>query len=194
MKLTVKDVDYKKLVEKMNEFEFLGMDIPLSAQLLELGTPSWENEITYFWKALFNAARENDKVWAWLATRPFIRIFDPSEGVHVSGQFVEPWALPEIGGPDDKPFKKKDPPLQWPAEPTIKNFLVQCQQLDARLQAEALNNPNNRCKNIQEYVATFFYSETARTDAQIQITELGYHALATIEGIQWLMDQYPPQK
>jgi len=64
--------------------------------------------------------------------------------------------------------------------------------LNARLRVEGEKNPDNRCKTFQEYVATFYYSGTGQMMAQVQLTEAGFHALATREGIDHLMTTYPP--
>jgi hypothetical protein len=80
----------------------------------------------------------------------------------------------------------------WPAEPTPENFRKQAEALDAFLQAEAEKNPANSCKEIQEFVGTFYYSGSAQMHAQLILSNTGYHALADLKGIQWLRDTYPP--
>jgi hypothetical protein len=192
----VQQIDYEGLVASMAHAGFgeNGMADVLAEQLGAIGKPQWENEIIYFWKALFNAARSNDAVWLWLMAQPHIRKFgQPGSEFHTSGQFVDNWGLPEIGGPNDQPYteptEKKE---KFSAEPTEENFRTQAEHLDAYLRAEGEKNPGNACKTIAEYVASFYYSGTGRIHAQIQLIEGGYHALADEKGIEWLMATYPP--
>ena len=79
----------------------------------------------------------------------------------------------------------------WPAEPTLENFREQAEDLDAFLRAAAKKNPSNRCRNIREYVETFYHSGSAQMHAQLQLSGSGYHAFATLEGLQWLREMYP---
>ncbi len=193
----VQQVDYEGLVAQMVQAGFGedGMAKVLVEQLGKIGKPEWNNEIIYFWKALFNASRKNDAVWLWLSAQPHIRNFGtPGSDVYVFSQFTGEWELPEIGGPDDKPYQvSEEKGTKFPGEPTEGNFVAQAEHLDACLRAQAEKNPDNRCKNIAEYVATFYYSGTGQISARIQLVEGGYHALATDEGIRWLMNTYPPE-
>lgn len=81
---------------------------------------------------------------------------------------------------------------QWPMEPTLENFQAQAEYLNTFLRVEAEKNPSNVCKSIQEYVETFYWSGTAQMHARMQLSQSGYHALASLEGIQWLRETYPP--
>lgn len=190
---TVEQVDYHGLVGQMASVRMDGMADVLFEKLGKLGQPKTKNEIRYFWAALFNAARSNDGVWLWLCTTPHIRQFAPPEAeFHTMPQFARDISLPVIGGPDDEPYQPSEGPKQYSVEPSEENFREQAAMLDARLRVEGEENPDNRCKTVQEYVATFYYSGTGQMLAQVQLTEAGFHALATREGIDYLMTTYPP--
>lgn len=195
MAYAVQKFDYAGLVERMFEAGIDKMAEVLNSALAGLPKPQWENEKTYFWYSLFNAAREQDAVWLWLSTAPHIRQFAPPEVAagHVYPQFASDLELPVIGGPDDQPAEKPKMPKQWSDEPTTENFRQQAEALDAFLQAEGQKNPSNACKTVADYVASFYYSGTGQMMARVQLTEAGYHALATQEGIRWLMETYPPK-
>jgi len=189
----VEQIDYASLVTEMAAVGMDGMSEVLFKKLNELGQPKTKNEIRYFWSALFNASRANDAVWLWLCTAPHIRQFAPAEAkFNAIPQFASDIPLPVIGGPDDEPFEPSERPKQYPAEPTEENFREQAVMLDARLRVEGEKNPENRCKTIQEYVATFYGSGSGQIMAQVQLAEAGFHALATREGINYLMRTYPP--
>lgn len=189
----VEQVDYRGLVSQMASVGMDGMADMLFGKLGELGQPKTKNEIRYFWAALFNAAKSNDGVWLWLSTAPHIRQFaSPEAEFHTMPQFASDIPLPVIGGPDDEPYQPSEGPKQYSAEPSEENFREQTAMLDARLRVEGEKNPTNRCKTIQEYVATFYHSGTGQIMAQVQFTESGFHALATREGVDYLMTTYPP--
>ena len=105
----VHEFDYQGLVEKMDEAGIEHMADVLTSKdgLLALPSegPKWKNEMTYFWKALFNAARTKDAVWLWLMSVPELRGLAPNTNF-VFPQLVDDMELPEIGGPDDKPFER----------------------------------------------------------------------------------------
>lgn len=166
-----------------------GMANVLVEVFSELGTPQTKNEVSYFWAALFNAARTNNLVWTWLCTRPHIRKFAPPKAkFHTVPQLAGNIPLPAIGGPDDEPYQPSERQKQYSAEPTEANFRKQAAVLDALLQAE-----EGEIKNIREYVASFYYSGTGKIVAQTQLMEAGFHALATRQGIDYLMKTYPPE-
>ena len=189
----VQQVDYPSLVSQMATAGIEGMGDVLFAKLGALGEPKFRNEIRYFWAALFNAAKANDVVWLWLCTAPHIRQFAPPEAQHHTlPQFASDISLPVIGGPDDEPFQAIERVKQYSAESTDENFLEQAAALDAHLRDEGQKRPSVRCKTIEQYVETFYYSGTGQMMAQVQLTEAGFHALATREGISYLMATYPP--
>lgn len=192
----VEQIDYRGLVRQMAAAGIDGMADVLFGKLGEIGQPKTQNEIRYFWVALFNAAKANDAVWLWLCTAPHIRHFAPAEAKagHVFPQFAEDMGLPAIGGTDDEPFQPSERPKQYSAEPTLENLQDQATALDACLREEGKKNPSNRYKSIEEYVVSFYYSGTGRLCARVDLAEDGYHALATSEGIKWLMETYPPQQ
>lgn len=188
----VEQIDYPGLIGEMAEAGMKGMPDVLFGKLGELGQPKTRNEVRYFWAALFNAARTNDPVWVWLCRAPHIRNFAPPEAeAHVMPVFMSNIPLPVIGGPDDAPYQPSEQPKQWPVEPTEENFREQVEVLDAYLRAEGEKNPDNFCKTIRDYVASFYHSGTGQMMTQIQLTEAGFHALATREGLDWLMKMYP---
>lgn len=188
----VEQIDYRGLVGQMAAAGMDGMADVLFGKLGELGQPKAKNEISYFWAALFNAAKSNDGVWLWLCTAPRIRQFAPPEAeFHTMPQFVNDIPLPVIGGPDDEPCQPSEGLKQYSAETTEENFREQAVMLDVRLRVEGEKNPTNCCKT-EEYVETFYHSGTGQMMAQVQLTEAGFHALATCEGIDYLMKTYPP--
>lgn len=191
----VEQIDYQDLVGQMASAGLDGMADVLSGRLGELGQPKTKNEIRYFWAALFNTAKSNDGVWLWLSTAPHIRQFAPPEAeFHTMPQFARDIPLPVIDGPDDEPYQPSEGPKQYSAEPTEANFRDQAAMLDARLRVDGEKNPTNRCKTVQDYVGTFYYSGTGQMMAQVQLTEAGFHALATRKGIDYLMTTYPPAR
>lgn len=191
----VEQIDHSGLVGQMASVGMDGMADVLFGKLRELGQPKTKNELCYFWASLFNAAKANDAVWLWLCTAPHIRQFAPPEAeFHIMPQFVSDVPLPPvIGGPDDEPYQPRTWSRNYSAEPTEENFREQATALDTHLRAEGEKNPDNRCQTIQSYVATFYYSGTGQMMVQVQLTEAGFHALATREGINYLMATYPPR-
>lgn len=188
----VEQIDYPSLVGQMVSVGMDGMADVLFGKLGELGQPKTKNEIRYFWAALFNAAKSNDGVWLWLCTAPRIRQFAPPEAeFHTMPQFARDIPLPVINGPDDEPYQPSEGPKQYSAEPTEENFREQVAMLDARLRVDG-EKPDNHCKTVQEYVKTFYHSGTGQMMAQVQLTEAGFHALATREGIDYLMKTSQP--
>lgn len=191
----VEKIDYQGLVNQMASVGMKEMSEVLFKKLGELDPPKMKNEVIYFWNSLFNAAKSNDGVWLWLCTAPHIRRFAPPEAeFHTMPCFASDLPLPIIGGPDDEPFQPSEGPKQYSAEPTEGNLLEQAAMLDAHLRIEGEENPTNRCKTVEEYVATFYYSGTGQMSAQVQLTEVGFHALATHQGIDYLMKTYPPRR
>ncbi len=189
--MTVQEVDYPALVVEMAAVGTGNMGDVVFAKLREIGSPKWKNEIRYFWTALFNAARESDVVWLWLCTAPHIRRFGPYNPTNtVFPERVDTMPLPEIGGPDDESFEPTERPKQWSSEPTEDNFREQAEALDEFLRAEGEKNPQNQCKSVADYVATFQNSGTGQMMARVQLMENGFHALATDEGISWLIANY----
>lgn len=188
----VEQVDYMKLVADMAAAG-MGMEEVLNAQTRELGKPETKNEALYFWRALFNASRQNDAVWLFLMNLPQVRHIAPPEAqLHTSGIFVSELPLPVIGGEDDEPFVKAEGPKRWPAEPTEQNFIEQAAVLDSYLEEAGKECPENRCKSVAEYVETWWYSGTGRMEAAMQLFEGGYLALASDAGLEWLRATYPP--
>lgn len=192
MTVAVQDVDYSTLVHKMDEAGIPGMADVLANTFEDLGSPKWQNELRYFWTALFNAAKEREIVWLWLCTQPQLEQFHPVSTVYAT--LAPDLPLPEIGGPDDKPFVPAERPKQWPSESTEENLRQQAEALDSYLRAEGERKPENRCKSISDYVNSFRNSGTGQMSAQMQLSSAGYHALATPEGIDWLISNYPDQE
>lgn len=191
----VQEVDYQGLVGDMAKAGMNNMADVLSEKLSRLPKPKTKNEVHYFWAALFNAAKAHDVVWLWLCTAPHIRHFAPLEAkFHAMPHFVSDMPLPVINGPDDEPLQPSQGPKQYPAEPTEENFREQAAMLDARLRVEGEKNPDNPCKNVREYVESFYSSGTGKMLASIQMTEAGFHALATDAGIMYLRKTYPPEQ
>ncbi len=190
----VQEFDYAELVVKMADVGMTGMAEVIAGTLSTLPRPEWENERTYFWTALFNAARANDGVWLWLCAQPHIRHFAPKTSF-VHPQMVNDMELPEIGGSEDKRLDETEiePPKQWPVEPIEENFLTQAEALDQEIKIQTAICPERASvTTIQEYVAGWYHSGTGRMMAQVQLAELGLHALATPEGIDFLREAYPP--
>ena len=193
--MLVKEVDYSALVTEMAEVGADNMGDVVFAKLHELGSPKWKNEIRFFWASLFNAAKVSDVVWLWLCVAPHIRRFGPYNPTNtVFPERVGDMPLPEIGGPDDELFEPTERPKQWSSELTEENFREQAEALDEFLRVEGEKNPENRCRNIEGYVSTFCHSGTGQMCAQMQLVEAGFHALATREGIDWLVANYPPSE
>lgn len=193
-KYAVQELDYPDIIRRMAEADFQGMEEVLKAVLKALPKPHWQSEQRYFWIALFNAARENDLVWMWLMSQPHIRHFGPPGSMfHTSGRFCPVVELPEIGGVGDEwVVQGAKLPKRWPAEPTEENFRAQAAALDAKLRELGRKNPENVCKTVAQYVASFYFSGSGQGVARILLMEAGFLALATPKGIQWLMTTYPP--
>jgi len=191
----VTETDYESLARDMAQAGMDNMADVLSEKLRRLPKPKTKNEVRYFWAALFNAAKAHDAVWLWLCTAPHIRHFAPPEAkFRCMPQFVSDIPLPVINGPDDEPLQPSQGPKQYPDAPTEENFREQAVMLDARLRVEGEKNPDNHCKNVREYVESFYFSGTGKILASIQMTEAGFRALATDAGIRYLMETYPPEQ
>jgi hypothetical protein len=106
----VEMIDYNELVKKLKKAVEVEEMIGIIIQTLNgLGEPRTHNEIKYFWFALFNAAKQDDKVWLWFSTLPYIRRFAPPSVRHwVLPHLLPDLRLPPIGGPDDKPYRPGD--------------------------------------------------------------------------------------
>jgi hypothetical protein len=105
----VEMIDYHKLVEKLEAVDVEEMIRIIIQTLNGLGEPRTQNEIKYFWFALFNAAKKDDNVWLWFSTIPYIRIFAPMSVKHwVLPHLLPDLTLPSIGGPDDKAYTAGD--------------------------------------------------------------------------------------
>ena len=163
-----------------------GMASVVAEQIKNLGKPMWANEIPFFWRSLYNAARSNDTVWLWLITQPHVRKFAPAGGEHCAMAALAPEAkLPLIGGIDDTPHEPTERPKEWSEEPTEENFREQAAALDALLKKQA--------QGIDGYVTNFYYSGSGQGLARTQLIECGFYALATEEGLRYLMENYPPE-
>jgi hypothetical protein len=194
MTYPVETIDYSALVASMAAKGLDGMADVIAEQLGKLGKPVWANETTFFWRSLYNASRANDMVWLWLVTQPHVRNFSPAGAERYAMPGLAPEAkLPLIGGIDDTPYEARERPKQWPDDPTEGNLREQAVALDAYLKAEAESRPSNHCKCIDDYVATFYYSGSGQMLARTQLIESGFHALATEEGLRYLMETYPPE-
>ena len=182
----VMKVSYRELVQRMIAAGLDGMGQVLIGQLDELGQPETKNEVRYFWAAFHNAVLETEdqSVWLWLVNSPHVRHFATNCG--------GPMELPEIGGPDDEPYVPTEGLKQWAAEPTEQNFIEQAAAFDNLLEEAGKENPENQCKTIAEYVSTWWHSSTGRMEAHVELVEGGFHALATQQGLDWLMATYPP--
>ena len=193
MTYLVERLDYPAIVEKLAKAGLNGMAAVVVGQLAKLDKPKWANELTFFWRSLYNAARTNDLVWFWLMTQPDIRNFAPTGAEHYTMPGLAPEAkLPLIGGIDDTPYEPTDGPKQWSTEPTEENLREQAIALDAFFRADVEKRPGKLFKCVDDYVATFYYSGTGKILARTQLTEVGFRALATEAGVQYLMDTYPP--
>lgn len=191
--MTVQDVDYQDLVKRMAEAGTNGMGEVLMNQLAQIGAPKTINEREYFWYALVNAARQTDIVWLWLVTRPEVQSVVPGEVTDfVHPEMTPVLKLPEVGGPYDKPIEKTEPIRRWPEEPTEENFRQQADALNQYLVDEGAKNPDNGCKTIAQYVASWYWSGTGRMAAGMQLASCGYNALATDQGLDWLRESYKP--
>ena len=105
----VEMIDYNKLVEKLKTVDVEEMMRVIIETLNCLGEPRTQNEIKYFWVSLFNAAKQDDNVWLWFSTIPYIRSFAPPNVRHwVLPHLLPDLPLPSIGGPDDKPYRVGD--------------------------------------------------------------------------------------
>jgi hypothetical protein len=191
MMYPVQTLDYDGLVKEMAQENSMGMAMILSDALGTLPKPKLAAERDYFWKALHNASRRNLKVWLWLITQ--LPHLDTAKGLHTDPYFNADWPLPEIR-PDgeliDKKAEAKAIPPQYPADPTEENFRGQVYVLEQYFRDHA--DPESVCHNVTEYVATFYYRGTAKMHAKQQLAAYGLNALATQEGIEWLMRNYPP--
>ena len=76
---------------------------------------------------------------------------------------------------------------QWPAEPTEEKFSEQAEALDEFLKAESKEDPTAKCKSATEFVDTFRNIGSGQMAAQMMLKANGFNALATLEGIQWLI-------
>lgn len=196
MKFAVENLDYDALVGRMRIAGLDNMTGVLAEQTKALGTPQWANEITFFWRSLYNAARKegNEAVWLWFVTQPHIRHFAPAGAENYTIPACAPEAtLPLIGGIDDTPYEPPaEQPKVWPAEPTPENLAEQTAALDKTLRELSEGREEVRCHNVAEYVATFYHSGTGQMLAKTQMVEYGFLALATDDGIAYLRATYPP--
>ena len=189
----VETFDYDGLVAEMAEAGFDGMASVLNEGLGRLPKSRMVAERDFFWKALHNASRKNTTVWLWLVNQ--LPHLDTARGVHTDPYFTTDWPLSEIR-PDgeliDEEAEANARPPQYPSEPTEENFRGQAYVLEQWFRDNA--KPEDHCRNVAEYVATFYYSGTVKMDAMRQLTAHGFHALAAREGIEWLMCNYPPNR
>lgn len=189
----VQAFDYDGLVEKMARVELRDIIAILDKALGELPKPTRVGERDYFWKSLHNASRKNTAVWLWLVNQfPYV---DTGNGLHTDPYFTTDWLLPEIRSDEDlidEEAEAKTRPPQYPSEPTEENFRGQTYVLEQYFRDHS--EPGSRCRNVAEYVETFYYRGTAKWHARQQLATHGLYALATQEGIEWLMRNYPPRR
>lgn len=184
----VQEFDYAGLAQRMAAVDMSQYSAILNQALAELGSPQYETERTYFWRALANTTRHqaaengHHQVWLWLCTQ--FPGLNPTE--FVFPQMVPDWELPEIRDTDPvaKPIEL---PARMSAEPTEENFRAQADRLQA-----ILDERQGRVRSVREYVDTFRHSGTGQMSAQMQLSREGLLALATQEGIRWLIATYPP--
>ena len=192
-KFPVEDFGYEGLVQKMSQTDDAGEMGQLVADVLkEMPKPKFEAERDYFWKALHNAARKDAKVWLhFIVSFPQ---YDTGKGLYTMPQMTKNWDLPKIdlngkliNWEEERKIKKNT--KVYPSDPTEENFEEQARQLENFFKATV--SPEDRCKNVKEYVDSFRYSGTGKISAMFQLADLGLKALATQEGTNWLIKEYP---
>ena len=175
MEYPVERIDYAALVQRMFEAGAEGMGSVLNDQLNALGTPTMTNEVTFFWRSLYNAARKNDPVFYWLLVQPNIRHHMHFGAKNAAiAQLAPESSIPLIGGIDDTPYvAETNWGKQWPAEPIGENFIAQTEALDAQFR-ETSKSSEDCFANIADYVRSFYWSGSGQAGAQIFLFELGY--------------------
>ena len=193
----VQRFNYAALVKKLAQAGQEKMPKVLDSELRELPKADFEAEREYFWKALHNAARQNTAVWLWFVTQ--FSQFDTGNGLHIDPKSTSDWQLPEIdpnGEKIDWEAEAEAEQKNYPSEPTEENFLLQAAALEQYFKENT--QPEDKCHNINEYVATLAYpggsSGTGKMSAKMQLAAAGFRALATDQGINWLIKNYGPKE
>jgi len=183
----LKSFDYDELVNKMAKAGVDRMLEVVTKTLMDFPTLTYESERVYFWKALCNASRKRDIVWLWIiAYNPAL---DISEGLSTNPAFVPDWELPELGQDEDElDIEAEAEFFSQHVEISEENFMKQAQGLEEWFEKNA--KPSSFCHNLKEYVDTFRHSGTGKISAKNQLSEGGFLALATDEGIAWLIENY----
>lgn len=190
MQYYVEKIDYHKLVRDMAAAEnLIKMAAVLAKELTKLPKSRTKIQEDYFWKALHNASRKNEKVWLWIIS--MYPAYDAGKGRFTIPSLSVDWRLPIIT-PDSQPATATAAPKQYPPEQTEKNFQEQANVLIQWFKDN--EDPGNRCNNIKEYVATFQGNGTGQVEAMMQLKAYGLNALATPEGVKWLIKTYGTKK
>ncbi len=188
----VEDVNYDGLVSKIAATEKEEDRTGAIVTVLELlPRPRLKAEREFFWKALHNATRKNEKVWLW-----FVNAFpqlDTGGGYFTMPDLTTDWQLPVIDPDGDEidaeEENKASSPVQFSSEPTEENFQEQELVLEKWFKDNA--KPCDRCQNVTEYIETIHHSGgTGEWMARTQLATYGLYALATPEGIVWLTNKY----
>ena len=184
----LRSFDYNALVEEMAEAGVNRMLEVVTKILMDFPILTYESERVYFWKALCNASRRKDVVWLWIIT--YNPALDISEGLSTSPARIPDWELPELGQDEEElDIEAEAKSLSQCTEITSEeNFLRQARELEEWFKKNA--RPASFCHNVREYVDTFRYSGTGKISAKVQLSEGGFLALATDEGIAWLIENY----
>jgi len=187
----VEKINYAELVAKMeraeNIKEYLQREV-----FQKLPAPKWQNEKAYFWIALAKAARNSEKVWLWFTIQPHLRHLVPCSEPIGPGQFVDKLVLPEIGGPDDKPYVMPEKTKICPRKFTKDDFRKEEERLSAMVREQAGSGPE-ACQTLEEWVKTFSQSGCGQFEAMLNLAELGFEALSTPEGVMHLVGKYSPK-
>lgn len=190
----VEKIDYDDLVRKLEKAKDISAYLDEEI-FMKLSKPKWQNELFYFWIALAKAARNSDRVYHWFVLQPRFRHLVIEYGSLADWQLsIDRLILPNIGGLDDKPCKEPEEADQSLSKPTKENFQREVNKLDKIIQEQGKKDPGSECTNIQEWVRTLQGSGTGQIDARMLLIELGFNALATTEGILYLIKNYGIQK